>query len=126
GSGLTALAIAIAIRRKKVLVIAGEPHVSLTYYDPLSGIPSSNYGMGGLGSFWHGVIPTGHLDAIEGVAAKDFCEIFHFFYPGTDVDRRLHAPWLFVPYSPIRPNKHWGRLLKSDGTQIEMVTESAE
>ena len=111
GSGLTALATVLGLPEgRRICVIAGSAQPSLKSYDELSKIPCANLGLGGLGSYWHGVIPLGKLDAFCHIDRKQFSDLFNFFYTDT-LDTRLDKPWLFVPYRPIRPVNFWTKLI---------------
>ena len=58
GSGLAALGVVRGLPKgRRIVVVAGQPGVSVRRYDEASGIPCENLGIGGLGAFWHGVIP---------------------------------------------------------------------
>ncbi|NUU03204.1 hypothetical protein [Herbaspirillum robiniae] len=110
GSGLTALAVACGLPAgNRVRVLAGSSRPELQWYDASSGIPCANDGSGGLGAFWHGVIPMGQPSAFFDTDRKLFAELFRRFYP-EPVESRLGQPWLFVPYRPIRPSQHWKKL----------------
>jgi hypothetical protein len=118
GSGLSALGAALALFRKKrrVLCIAGDPHGKISAY-PGMNVPCEHEGPGGLGNFWHGVIPLAHsklFNDLETITA----ELFSYFYPDFPSDR-LGNDALFVPYRPIRPFSHLARLSKAS-TQLEI------
>ncbi|MBP8235290.1 MAG: hypothetical protein KAY22_23620, partial [Rhizorhabdus sp.] len=60
GSGLTALGTVLGLpAARRVLVIAGPQDGQLSHYQAGRPAPSSYLGFGGLGRYWHGVIPTG-------------------------------------------------------------------
>jgi hypothetical protein len=110
GSGLTALATAYGLGpRNRVCVLAGSEQPELQWYDDTSRIPCANSGFGGLGAYWHGVIPMGASPAFFEVDRVLFDELFSRFYPQT-LKSRFGQPWLFVPYRPIRPAQHWKKL----------------
>lgn len=110
GSGLTALAVAYGLgERNRVCVLAGPTPPQLQWYDQTSQIPCAHNGLGGLGAFWHGVIPFGQPSAFFDTDLKQFEELFRRFYP-QPIESRLGQPWLFVPYRPIRPAQHWKKL----------------
>lgn len=110
GSGLTALAVAYGLNvRNRVCVLAGSHQPELQWYDESNRIPCANSGIGGLGTFWHGVIPMGQPSAFFNTNKELFEELFRHFYP-EPIKSRLGRPWLFVPYHPIRPAQHWKKL----------------
>jgi hypothetical protein len=114
GSGLTALATAYGLPSdSRTLVLTGGEHDTIGYYDLSSKTPCQNQGFGGLGNFWHGVIPMDFSDMLASIPVDVFTKVFKIFYPRESPGAFVNSPWLFVPYSPIRPKPHWGRLLKS-------------
>lgn len=125
GSGLAALATAWGLPEDhRVLVLTGGTGNSLSYYEDKSNIPCANLGMGGLGNFWHGVIPLP-----ENVVPDDpndrFCEVLRIFYPSERELPRESGPWLFVPYRPIRPRIAWQRLSASRKGRIQFAPVQA-
>jgi hypothetical protein len=128
GSGLTGLAVAYGLpARNRLCVIAGSAQPSVIWYDGSSGIPCANMGVGGLGAYWHGVIPMGQSSAPFEVDGKRFTEFFSYFYQEA-IEPKLGTPCLFVPYRPIRPAPHWRRILKErkDITWVQTTTQSIE
>lgn len=110
GSGLTALSVAYGLDSgRKVCVLADSRYSELHLYDSSSNTPCANNGFGGLGSYWHGVIPTGQPCFFFDADRHLFEELFNHFYPDS-VGERYGQPWLFVPYRPIRPAMHWKKL----------------
>lgn len=122
GSGLTGLATALGLpASRRVLVVAGPAIKETNYYGGTTRIPCSNLGLGGLGSFWHGVIPVLRPpDSVQGGNAV-LEELFKCFYPAESVAERIGDPWLFVPYSPIRPAVFWRRLSQERGERLAVV-----
>lgn len=124
GSGLVALAAVLGIdARCRVLVIGGSSRAQSVYYDASRTAPCAHLGLGGLGNYWHGVIPTGARPSFADAA--DFAGLFRYFYPRTNVYSRLGAPWLFVPWRPIRPQRQWPRLQRARAGRVSIVAESA-
>ncbi len=120
GSGLTGLAVAIGLpTRRKTLVLGGPVDGRLVEYPQIKGVPCQYLGQGGLGNFWHGVIPTPAANPAGHIDQSDFVTLFAEFYPKAARYQDLEAPALFVPRHPIRPLPHWGRLLKSRDLTIE-------
>lgn len=110
GSGLTALGVAWGLPvGRRVLVIAGTESADIERYDALSGIPCANRGAGGLGAYWHGVIPMRAPMTMSTDDARVFGELFSWFYPRSRA-RHFGTTHLFVPTMPIRPVAQWPRL----------------
>jgi hypothetical protein len=122
GSGLTALATAYGLpNRRRVLVLTGGSRDTLAYYDARSNIPCFNLGFGGLGNFWHGVIPLPPADSANQAARSAFAEVFRIFYPEEPLPESLVGSWLYVPYRPIRPKPHWRRLADARAGHLSLV-----
>jgi hypothetical protein len=126
GSGLSALATAIGLPvGRRVLVLAGPTSPHSLYYQPEGVVPCAHHGFGGLGNFWHGVIPMATSASFAGGSAE-FSELFRRFYPLVDLDSRLGQQQLFVPWRAIRPGKEWARLVEERGSQLAIRHEVAE
>ena len=109
GSGLCALATAMGLDdAQSTLVISGAPDGALSYY-PNSNIPCASDASGGLGQYWHGVIPLGDRFR-HGVPDTCTQELFEKFFPRSSVQRHAGQDYLFVPWAPIRPEPHWKKL----------------
>jgi hypothetical protein len=127
GSGLSALGSVIGLPpERRILVISGPGVARTQYYDSTSAVPCAHIGYGGLGNFWHGVIPTGGRENFAGSSPADFRQLFEWFYPGADVGPRLGKPFLFVPWRPIRPAKVWERLRGERGERLQMVYDHVQ
>jgi hypothetical protein len=127
GSGLSALGTVIGLPAgRRVLVITGPRPATIQYYDSTGRVPCAYLGYGGLGNFWHGVIPTGGRENFAASRPADFQRLFDWFYPGTDVGSRLGKPFLFVPWRPIRPARYWIRLRAERGTRLQLIEQSVE
>jgi hypothetical protein len=127
GSGLSALGTALGLPAdRRVLVIAGSGVSQTQYYDSAGTVPCAHVGYGGLGNFWHGVIPTGGRENFAASSGTDFIRLFERFYPGLDVGSRLGKPFLFVPWRPIRPARCWERLAAERGTHLQFVRLSVQ
>lgn len=116
GSGLSGLGVALGLAGKgrRIVCIAGDPLASLRTY-PDSPIPSAFSAPGGLGNYWHGVIPlspTGR--GFERLDHAVFAELLAHFYPSVDQDA-LGSDSLLVPLRPIRPARHVEKLAAADG-----------
>ena len=62
GSGLAALGTVLGLLaqpERRIVVLCGPVESSFLYYDDRRTVPCAFLGEGGLGSHWHGVIPTG-------------------------------------------------------------------
>ncbi|MEQ8738796.1 MAG: hypothetical protein RID59_09575 [Hoeflea sp.] len=128
GSGLSALAVALGLpQRRRILVFAGPVDGRLVEYAHIRGVPCQYLGHGGLGNYWHGVIPSPAAVAANHADGRDFAALFAKFYPDAAKQLDPDAPALFVPRSPIRPRPHWNRLLKSrDMTIVPAMVSAVE
>lgn len=126
GSGLCALAAALGLPAgRRVCVIAGEPRAGFRHYPDWPDAPVAAPAPGGLGQYWHGVIPTGLQRDLAEATDDEFQSLFAQFYPRSDVRPRLRSPWLFVPWRPIRPLREWMRLRRQRGTTLQWLETSA-
>jgi hypothetical protein len=127
GSGLSALGTVIGLPAgRRVLVIAGPAVPTTQYYDSTGAVPCAHVGYGGLGNYWHGVIPTGGRENFAASSAADFERLFEWFYPGVGVGSRLGKPYLFVPWKPIRPSRIWERLGAVRGEGLKLIRQSVQ
>lgn len=127
GSGLTALATAYGLpEQRKVLVLSGGQTDQIGHYDQHSRVPRQNIGLGGLGNFWHGVIPMHSSTHLSLAPLEHTSELLHIFYPHETIEQRINKPWLFVPHKPIRPKAHWDKLSQSRAEQLEISHTSAQ
>jgi len=118
GSGLSALGVVLGISAsRRVLVIGGPSAGRFVYYDRTRGELSAYVGHGGLGKYWHGVIPT-LGDQLPGGSVADFATLMRRFYSNTEITERLGKPWLFVPWRPLRPQAEWRRLKAERGDHL--------
>lgn len=127
GSGLTALATAIGLApSRKVLVLGGPENAELEFYADQKSIPCAYPGFGGLGNFWHGVIPTaiGAPYALE--SRNEVVELARYFYPRTSIQGKIGQPWLFVPRRPVRPRQEWARLSRERGDNLRLLPLAAD
>lgn len=126
GSGLSALGVALGLPpRRRVLVLGGPARGTTTYYGADAQVPCAHLGHGGLGNYWHGVIPTGLHENFGGSSPEAFAGLFERFYPRTDILSRLGQPWLFVPWRPIRPLAQWQRLSAQRADRLVLVAAAA-
>jgi hypothetical protein len=126
GSGLTALATAYGLPpNRRVLVLTGGKQDRISYYDINSKIPCQNFGFGGLGSYWHGVIPMHYTEKLSSIPDCRITEIFQLFYPNESLTNLINSPWLFIPYKPIRPKPHWHKLSESRSDFLKLANTSA-
>lgn len=120
GSGLAALGVVLGLPAdRRVLVLGGPLRGQLSHYDA-GRAPTAYLGFGGLGRYWHGVIPTGLNPDPDDVAPADFAALFRYFYPRTDVAMRIGDPWLFVPRRPIRTPAAWATLAAARGGRLQI------
>lgn len=106
GSGLSALgaALALAPTRRRVLCVTG-PRAGVLETYPGASVPAAYQGEGGLGRYWHGVIPLNSSPGFPSVSREQINGFLSRFYPGLDASSHC-ADHLFVPYRPIRPHVH--------------------
>lgn len=106
GSGLSALgaALALAPTRRRVLCVTG-PRAGILETYPGASVPAAYHGEGGLGRYWHGVVPLASSSGFPSVSRQQIKGFLARFYPGFDASRHP-ADTLFVPYRPIRPLEH--------------------
>lgn len=127
GSGLSALGTALGLpAKRRVLVLAGYPQALSQYYDSSRAVPCAHLGLGGLGNFWHGVIPTGAQKLGSDATESDFIRLFKHFYARDDVASRIGQPFLFVPLRPIRPKAEWPRIAAQPDRRLELLQEPAD
>ncbi|WP_137153247.1 hypothetical protein [Devosia sp. FKR38] len=127
GSGLSGLAVAMGLDSKRRILVLSEPDpVTVRYYDRHTNIPSGVHGLGGLGNFWHGVIPFASDVPFAADCRDAFETLFTRFYPDVDIAGRYGTHWLFVPRRPIRPRKHWTSLVAERDGRLEIRSLSAD
>jgi hypothetical protein len=104
GSGLTALAVFLGLPRElRVAVVRGPQPGRTLLYDQRQNVPCAHLGPGGLGNFWHGVIPL-WADAHD---AQPVDQLLDRFYPGTRCNGDDAPKRLLVPWRPVRPLRVW-------------------
>lgn len=127
GSGLAALGTAIGLASsRKVLVLGGPENAALEFYGDQKSIPCSYPGFGGLGNFWHGVIPTAIGAPYARESRSEIGELFQYFYPRTSIQEKIGQPWLFVPRRPVRPRREWARLSRERGNNLRFLPLAAD
>ena len=130
GSGIAALGAVLGLTnddRRRVAVLCGPAEQRFHYYDAREVVPCAFLGEGGLGSHWHGVIPTGWHSNIAAITDETFCSAFRRFYPHTRVRERLGTPALFVPWRPIRPARELRRLAASQApARVTLLNQAAQ
>jgi hypothetical protein len=127
GSGLAALGTVMGLpTSRKVLVLCGEHDGQTLYYDAAGAVPCARLAVGGLGEYWHGVIPVSCRNLPAGLDATTLARFAESFYPGAGFLGRMGRPWLFVPRKPIRPGHHWRRLLAERYGSVALLREAAQ
>jgi hypothetical protein len=129
GSGLTALATALGLPRDARVCVVGSPVQPNVQRYPGTQVPVQNIGRGGLGNYWHGVIPMGESVPTHANTRQAFTQLFDHFYPGNPLAGRLDEKCYFVPYKPIRPQSHWAKAMArlSSGSQLmELNVDTVE
>ncbi|HEV7232960.1 MAG TPA: hypothetical protein VGN36_01850, partial [Sphingorhabdus sp.] len=124
GSGLSAIATAYGLvsDRRKVLVLTGSGN-NMRFY-PKSTVPAAHRGLGGLGQYWHGVIPLSLRHRPWGMTEENWTRLARIFYPSADLETQIGQNLYFVPRRPIRPAMHIERLV-ADG-RMETVNGDAQ
>ncbi len=128
GSGLAALGTVLGLLaepQRRIAVFCGPAQPSFLYYDDRKTVPCAFLGEGGLGSHWHGVIPTGWRNNFAAASDASFDTLLRRFYPSIDVRSRLGAPHLFVPWRPVRPARELQGLLEKHGERLTLIAEAA-
>jgi hypothetical protein len=118
GSGLSALGTVMGLGQgRRILVLAGPKTGQCAHYQRDRTVPCAYLGLGGLGKYWHGVIPMALASNFGAASTEEFAQLFARFYPHTSLRGHLHQPKLFVPWRPIRPGSELARLQRrSKGT----------
>jgi hypothetical protein len=137
GSGLAALGAVMGLlssplisgpsgRERRIGVLCGPSSNEFFYYNASRTVPCAFLGDGGLGSHWHGVIPTGwrHNFGVADDAA--FAALFGQFYPQAVSRLKLGEPGFFVPWLAIRPAAELQKLanLHTNG-RLTLIREAA-
>lgn len=129
GSGLAALGTVLGLLtepERRIAVLCGPAQTSFLYYDERQTVPCAFMGVGGLGSHWHGVIPTGWHNNFAGASDASFDAMLRRFYPHTDARSRLGTPHLFVPWRPVRPALELQALVAGHGERLTLIAETAD
>ena len=128
GSGLAALGTVLGLMAdpaRRVGVLCGPAQGRFFYYDARRSTPCAYLGPGGLGSHWHGVVPTraGH----SGDAAVDACfdELIERFHAGAGLRQHWGTPGMFVPWRPVRPARELADLARAHGARLTLLAETA-
>jgi hypothetical protein len=127
GSGLAALGTVMGLAsRRRILVLSGEVVGAFSHYDAKKAVPCAFSGAGGLGGYWHGVIPVSGHQVGDTASTQIFAELFKRFYPRADIDQWLGKPALFVPWKPIRPAAALAQLATQREGRLSIVAAMAE
>jgi hypothetical protein len=130
GSGLAALGTVMGLLSsntgRRVGVLCGPSSNEFFYYSPSRTVPCAFLGDGGLGSHWHGVIPTGWRSNFGDASDASFKALFAQFYPKAAAPLRLGEPGFFVPWRAVRPAAELQKLagLSANG-QLTLIREAA-
>ncbi|MEP7314241.1 MAG: hypothetical protein ABI859_16780 [Pseudomonadota bacterium] len=126
GSGLAALGTVSGLDPgRRVLVLGGPAVGKMGYYDERRTVPCLYQGKGGLGNFWHGVIPTAFQHGFGPAEHPVFAALFSHFYPRSKVEDKLGRPWLFVPWRPIRPARELREIAATRNGRMTLLPDSA-
>jgi hypothetical protein len=128
GSGLCALGVVLGLARgNRTLVLAGPAQGTFAHYDASRSVPCAYLGTGGLGNFWHGVIPLSRAESFSHrfSSMAEFRDLFAHFYPGAPPIAVAARPHLFVPWRPIRPKRELLRLTRRRGGALVLRAQHA-
>jgi hypothetical protein len=129
GSGLVALGAVLGLLAepdRRITVLCGPQQGGFLHYDQRTLAPCAFLGSGGLGSHWHGVIPTGLRNRLGVVSDVDFHDLFRLFYPHAEIEASVGKVSLFIPWRPIRPWAELQRLAALHGApRLKLLHESA-
>jgi hypothetical protein len=127
GSGLSALGAVMGFARgQRVLMLAGPKRGQCAHYQQNRSVPCAYLGFGGLGNYWHGVIPMGMSVNFGAARDLEFAQLFASFYPRTTLQEHLHREQLFVPWRPIRPIVELARLQRSSEGRLSIRMQTAD
>lgn len=129
GSGLAALGTVMGLLAspgRRIGVYCGPQAGQFDYYDARRSVPCAYDGTGGLGSFWHGVIPTRVADGTSPEHAAAVRELFHRFYPEVGARLEWGTPGMFVPWRAVRPAPEFQRLAESHADRLWLLQEPAQ
>ena len=127
GSGISALGAVLGLnRQQRTLVLAGPTAESFCHYNLQRLVPCAYLGLGGLGNYWHGVIPMSQTSNFGSSSDADFTALFKKFYPRVALPRHLRQPRFFVPWRPIRPAQEFKSLAQSHGSRLEIHAQTAD
>ena len=125
GSGLTALSVVMGLdESKRVLVLGGRQSTTLIYYPKNGNIPFLNLASGGLGNFWHGVIPLFDNVYFQNYQKDRKVNFLRKFYTKIIFSDSELKNGIFVPYFPIRPRKHFKKILAKNRNLEYFNTEA--
>ncbi|RYY22808.1 MAG: hypothetical protein EOP62_22175 [Sphingomonadales bacterium] len=118
GSGLSALAVALGLRggRRRILIIAGAESGFRHY--PGANVPAARGGRGGMGGYWHGVIPLSLQHRPRGLDDESWARLADHFYPEAALSDHIGQGQYFVPRRPIRPADHFAALAGQGEVEI--------
>lgn len=127
GSGLAALGTVMGLSaQRRVLVLGGAADGVFAHYDAKGAVPCAYSGLGGLGGYWHGVIPVSRRHDFEGADSSTFQALFKRFYPGAHIDKWAGQNALFVPWKPIRPAQELAQLATQRGERLALLPGVAQ
>ncbi len=86
--------------------------VNMSRQYPGSNVPAAHGARGGMGQYWHGVIPLSLNHRPTGLTVEGWSQLAGRFYPLADLRALNGAEEYFVPRHPIRPAAHFARLEK--------------
>jgi hypothetical protein len=108
GSGLAGLGVLLGLAQRKCSVGILMENGSVIQFYPETQTPAQHLGHGGLGKYWHGVIPLGIRYRPPFFKEAAWEELLELFYPGAAL---ASEKGLFVPKHPIRAHAEIDRIL---------------
>jgi hypothetical protein len=118
GSGLSALGVVLGLRRGagRILVVAGAES-GLRHY-PGSKVPAARGGRGGMGEYWHGIIPLSLQHRPGGLDDESWGRLASQLYPTAALADHIGKAQYFVPRRPVRPAEHFATLARQGEIEI--------
>ena len=127
GSGLAALGTVLGLLAdpaRRIGVVCGPSEGQFMYYDARRTVPCAFLGPGGMGTHWHGVVPTRAGKSADAAVDGCFAELFQRFH-GAAANANWGAPGMFVPWRPVRPARELQRLAREAPTRLTLLAEAA-
>ena len=126
GSGLAALATVLGLpAKRRVLVLGGDALGAFSHYDSKGAVPCAFSGAGGLGQYWHGVIPMSGQHDFAPAGGDAFEALLKHFYPRLSTQTHIGSSTLFVPWKPIRPAPQLAQIAERAPAHLTVIAATA-